>query len=64
MAAAPPTWRVALHGGAVEPKFVTIKFDPAQPTSVCEVAEAAAAKLGQAGIAQIHRPFQRLQGGR
>jgi len=54
MAAAPPTWRIALHGGAVEPKFVTIKFDPAQHTSVGEVAEAAAAKLGHAGVPQIH----------
>jgi hypothetical protein len=52
-AAAPPFWRVALHGGAVEPTFVTIKFDSAQHVSVGEVAEAAAAKLGHAGVAQV-----------
>jgi len=28
MVAASPSWRVALYGGAVEPRFVTIKFDP------------------------------------
>jgi len=60
MAAAPPTWRVALHGGALEPKFVTVKFDPAQHTSVGGVAEAAAAKLGQAGVAQIHLDLFRV----
>jgi len=46
-------WRVALHGGAVEPKFVIIKFDPAQHSFVSDVANAAAAELGHGGVAQV-----------
>jgi len=60
MAAAHPAWRVALHGGAVEPKFVTIKFDPAQHTSVGEVAKAAAWKFDQGKIPQVHLALFRV----
>jgi len=44
----------------VEPKFVTIKFDPAQHTSVGEVAEAAAWELDQGKIPQIRLALFRV----
>jgi len=59
MAAAPSTWRVALHG-AVEPTFVAIKFDPAQHTSVGDVAKAAAAELDQGKVPQVRLALFRV----